>query len=286
MTLAAARLLGLLWLLCVCCAGASLAASTGQGFSIDDLPGGPPAVKPVEPVVVPAGDPCQAGVSQADGIVTLSVKDPARADKPVTFTLDDRDYAARFDAQGQLQARAPMFHPIADVTWPGSDGRRCDYRGIAFTNFQSAVLTALIWTGPYDLALHVVEPPGGRIGGAVNYIYPGRPNADHSTGLGDLQSFGTPGSGTAQVQLYTLPTARNPRHGDVYYFVEFVSRGNPARPPFCGSDNQSTASFKIIHLDSGQIEQRGGSFGTVPCGTSWNDSQKEAGYFQRWKWKL
>ena len=285
MILAAARLAGVLALLWIGPATAGVAVSTGQGFSIDDLPGTPPPAKTVKPIA-PAGDPCQANVSQSDGIVTLSVNDQARADQPVTFTLDDRDYAARFDGQGHLQARAPMFHPTADLAWPGSDGRRCDHRGLTFTNFQTAVLTALVWTGPYELALHVVEPPSGRIGGPVNYVYPGRPNTDHSTGLGDLQRFGDTGSGTAQVQLYTLPTARNPGRGDVYYFVEFVSRGNPARPPFCGSDKQSTASFKIIHLDSGQIEQRGGSFGAVPCGTSWNDSQKEAGYFQRWKWKL
>ena len=197
--------------------------------------------KRVGPKVEPKRDACDATVSETSGVVTLSLTDATRAGTTTSITLDERSYAARFAAAGRLLARAPMFHATADLDWTGLDGQACHRRGIPFKTYQSVVLTALVWSGPFELALHVVEPPGGRIGSPTSYVFAGRPNLDHSTGLGDLQTFGLPGGTGVQVQLYTLPPERNPRRGEIYYFVEFVSRGNPAGPPFCGSDSKVPA---------------------------------------------
>jgi hypothetical protein len=79
-----------------------------------------------------------------------------------------------------------------------------------------------------------------------------------------------------------LPPQNRRAEGDVWFHVEFVSRGNPATPPYCGGSAQATASFKLIHLDLGKTEQRGRSFGSVACGTSWDQEH----YFIGLKWKL
>ncbi len=206
-----------------------------------------------------------------------------------SFSLDGRSYAARFDQTGRLAARAPLFKRRGDLEWTGTDGSRCYKRGIVFDDFDTVVVVAIIWSGPYELALHVVEP-GGRLGGPVGYVFPGRPNENGQTGLGSLETFGAPVPGETRVQLYLLPADRNPRQSEITYFVEFASRGNPAQRPFCGNDPTLIAKYRIIHLDAATAEPnpeiRGGSFTAVACGHRWSEAEIEDGYFVRWKWKL
>lgn len=244
-------------------------------------PGPPPHVEPA-----PAEDACAADIVERGGILSLSFTDAARAGQQTTVTLDDIVYAARFDGQGRLAAQGPMFHESVDVAWTGAAGSDCHRRGIAFGDFQTAGFTALVWpAGPVDLALHVVEPDGS-LGGPHGYVYPGRPNLDGATGLGELRTFGAPVAGTSRVQLYTLDAKRNPRAGVIYVYVEFVTRGNPARPPYCGGGPLAAMGYRILHLDRGSLVRRGGTFGTVPCGTSWSGTKIESDYFLRSKWGL
>ena len=101
-----------------------------------------------------------------------------------------------------------------------------------------------------------------------------------------LRVFGEAVPGTTQVQAYILPAGRNPRHGEIYAFIEFASRGTPARRPFCGDNPKATVSFKLLHLDDGHLDSRNGRFGSLDCGTVWAGDPESSGYFQRWKWRL
>jgi len=196
-----------------------------------------------------------------------------------------------FDPFGRLRFEAPILDRTADIRWSTKAGASCERKGIVFSHFGTSYVTALIWDGKYDLDLHVVEPPDGRIGGPDHYVSQRRPNLELRYGLGTLRRFGLRGSapdvagpvaGTSQVLLYALPPQNQRGEGDIYFHVEFASRRNPAIPPFCGATPLATASFKLFHLDSGKADLKGGSFAPVACGTSWDTDH----YYQRFKWKF
>ena len=223
----------------------------------------------------PPAQPCQATVSEKAGIVALDLSDATRAGRAAMITVDEITYAANFDSAGQLHFEAPIFHAIADLSWTGQANTYCRRNAVTFDNFASAAFTALIWEGSYDLNLNVVEPPDGRVGGAVRYVYPGRPNTDLKTGWGFLRSFGQPVAGTSRVWLYTLPSDRNPGGEGFFYFIEFASRGNPARPPYCGGDSAS-AEFRLLHSapPSAYPEKKHLKIRAAACGFSWNSDEE------------
>jgi len=241
----------------------------------------PPPRPPPSPPQVPV-DPCQANVTEKDGIVTVDMTDTTRAGQAINIAVGEFTYATSFDPIGRVRFEAPILGSTADVHWLTKSQASCDRKGVAFSHFDTTYFTALVWDGAYNLALHIVEPPDGRIGGPNHYVYPDRPNLDLKTGLGFLRKFGAPVAGTSQVQLYTLPPQNQPGEGDLWFHVEFVSRGNPAKPPYCGGNAVATVSFKLFHLDGGKLERKGSSFAAVPCGTRWDDPEH---YLQRWKWK-
>ena len=252
---------------------------TFEGGSLPQTPIDP--VKPSDPV-----DTCKATIAERNGVVMLSLDDPSRADRTTTITLDSLSFAGRFDRAGHLQIEAPLFHRLGDLEWEGDNGQKCHRHGVLFSNWQSTFEIALIWRAQSEgLSLHTVEP-GGRVGGPQYYVFPGRPNLDNSYALGHLQTFGAPVPGTTQVQLYSLPQERNPHDGTIYAFVEFSSRGNPARAPFCGQDIKADVTYELIRLDAGVSERRKGGFKSVPCGTVWAGGPEESGYFQMWKYRL
>jgi hypothetical protein len=242
----------------------------------------PPPIAPTPPPQTVV-DACQANISEKDGVVTVDIADTSRANQDINIKVGDLIYAASFDPIGRLRLEAPIFARSADIHWLTKGQTPCDRRGIAFTHYDTTYFTALIWEGKdYDLVLHVVEPPDGRIGGLDHYVYPKRPNLDLKTGLGSLRKFGKPVAGASQVLLYTLPPQNQRGEGDIWFHVEFASRGDPARPPYCGGTALATVNFKLFHLDAGKLERRGSAFSSVPCGTSWDQDH----YYQRWKWKL
>ena len=234
----------------------------------------------------PSADPCAASVSERDGVVSLALEDPARAGQDTRVTLDGLTFSSRFDRGGRLRADVPLLHASGDLAWEGRGGTSCARRGLAFSNYGATFMLALVWDTYVALALHVVEPPGGRIGGVTSYLNPERRNGDGRSGLGVLRVFGEAVPGTTQVQVYTLPPARNPRRGEIYAFIEFASRGTPARRPFCGDEPKAIVTFKLVHLDGGRLDSRNGKFGSLPCGTTWTGDPETSGYFQRWKWRL
>ena len=269
-------------------AGGTALAEGGSIFRPTPLPGdGSPAKSPSAPKADESAS-CAADVSVHEGIVKLSVLDAARAGNRTTFKLDGLTYASHFDSAGRLDAEAPMFHAKADLAWTGRGGQDCAHAGMSFDGVQSSYFVALIWSDPdVRLALHVIEPPNGRLGGARNYVFPGRPNADGASAFGRMQVFGEPVVGTVQVELYTLPADRNAHDGVVYAFVEFASRGNPAVDPFCGSDPHAVAVFSLFHRDGDAMAGFKSRFGSVECGMSWAGDLVTSGYYQGpWKWKM
>jgi hypothetical protein len=246
------------------------------GTTLPQVGPSPPKETPAA-TPTPVAQPCQATVSEKAGIVALDLSDATRAGRAAMITVDDIIYAASFDSAGQLHLEAPIFHAIADLSWTGQSNTYCRRNAVAFDNFASAAFTALIWEGPYDLNLNVVEPPDGRVGGPVRYVYPGRPNTDLKTGWGFLRSFGQPVAGTSRVWLYTLPSDRNPGPEGFFYFIEFASRGNPARPPYCGGDGEfATADFRLLHLapPSPYPEKKHLKIRAASCGFSWNTDEE------------
>ena len=269
-------------------------AATSLTFHGEQLPPGPPpivtppiATPPIIVVPQPSGDTCTADVSERSGIVSLSLDDAARAGRQTTFTLDEITYAASFDDHGHLAAEGPIFHATADLAWTGTGGSECHRRGIAFSNFSGAAFAALVWpAGTVQLGLQVVEPEG-RLGGPRGFVSLERPNLDLSAGRGRLLRFGAAVAGTSQVELYTIGPDRNPHQGFVYLFVDFVTRGNPAQRPYCGSGPLATARYKILELTDGHLDNKhGGTFAPVDCGKTWSAEQIESEYLQRWKWGL
>jgi len=235
----------------------------------------PPPTPPPAPAPVPTADPCQAEFVEKSGIVTLNFADPARAGQTIKITLDEIVYAALFDGSGRLHFEAPMFHPVADLQWPGRGGAVCRRSGVAFEDYGVAYRTALVWDGSYDLRLNVVEPPDGKVGGDNHYIYPGRPNLDLRTGYGFLRSFGRPVAGTSRVWLYILPTDRNPGDEGFYFFIDFASRGNPAQPPYCGGGEFASPTFRLLHLASGSLNISRRRIGVADCGKTWSAEEDQ-----------
>ncbi len=229
----------------------------------------------------PSADPCAAQIAERDGVVTLEVVDPTQAGQSSQATLDGYVYAAKFDDAGRMRLEAPLFHSIGDLQWTAADGSVCRRTGIQFNDFNSTYFLALVWDGPYDLALRIVEPPDGRVDGPTHYVAPERPNLDLSLGYGFLRSFGEPVAGTSRVWLYTVPKISTPLDGQIIGFVDFLSRGNPARSPFCGAGDESTANFSLLSHEGGpstQIHRAG--FAPSPCGFTW-PSMKNSWFRER-----
>ena len=233
---------------------------------------------PEEPT--PHADPCAATLTENDGVIRLSLADAARAGKTLAVGVDDfgddlhLNYDASFDASGQLQLSAPIFHENAVVQWEGAGGQPCQ-QTVRFSGYSHAFRTALIWTGPVVLALHVVEPTGA-IGSASHYVSPSRPNLGLGPGsYGFLREFGEGGS-KLHVQLYSVPSGKNPRdNSPVSFHVENVSRGNPTTAPFCGDNPLARTPYQAIFQREGQPPKLArGSFAPLACGFSWKENER------------
>lgn len=194
--------------------------------------------------------PCLATIAERNGIVTVLLLDPSRANQRTTITADGFTYGAGFDSTGHLHAEAPLFHSEGEISWAGREGRIC-HQQQSFTGFASAFFSAIEWKGTPNLALHVVEP-GGRLGGTSSYISALRTNSDFRAGDGTILTFGDAGPDTSRVQLYTRPPDRPKPLGQLDAFVEFKSRGNPTVPPFCGAGAQARPRVRVLHVSDGR----------------------------------
>jgi hypothetical protein len=260
----------------------SLQLGDAPKFQGQDTPAPPheheppePKPQPAQPPATPVADPCQVDFIEKSGIVTLDFSDPSRAGQIIKVTLDEIVYAGLFDGSGHLHFEAPMFHPVADLQWPGRGGAVCRRSGVAFEDYGVAYRMALVWDGTYDLRLNVVEPPDGKVGGDDHYISPGRPNLDLRRGYGYLRSFGRPVAGTSRVWLYILPIIRNPGDDGFYFFIDFASRGNPAQSPYCGGGEFASPTFRLLHLASGSLNISRRRIGVADCGKTWSTEEDQ-----------
>lgn len=207
-----------------------------------------------------ARDRCHLEISVQRDVVTFKTIDPARAGQIFDYSVDNFRFVTRFDATGRLDASGPLLQENTRLGWKAGDGTACA-TSIDADTLPDTVATALVWSGRYELDLHVREPNGASLSRA-------QPS---TASLGQVQSFGTPGGGRngTRVLLYSAPRSRLPSgSGTTLYFdVEFVSRGNPAQPPWCGAD-MAQVEFQMFHVDTQQVEPPHG-FGAVPCGQSW-----------------
>jgi hypothetical protein len=253
----------------------------GPVFQVPELP--PRSNAPAAPPST--GQPCQHSLREESGVVTLSLRDPGRANQSFSFRADGLPYLANFDGSGALEARAPIFHETAEISWSDGDGKTACKASVTFQSFRYVYLTALVWSGPYELGLHVTEPDGMKIGSVAVASEAAEAPAAASGGLGTIESFGLPGGDGTHVLLYRPKAiARPPQAGEIYFFIEFLSRGNPAHAPFCDGGTASVASYHLVHLDEGTLQLRHGEFGAVPCGTSWGSD--EEGFSPPFRWRL
>lgn len=207
----------------------------------------PPPAPPAR--VLPSVPVCQADIAERDGVVTIALTDPARRLQRATVTIDDITYTASFDVSGSLHAAGPLFHPFADIGWPDHGGAAC-HRQVTFPGFASAYRTALVWQGTAEMALHVGEA-GAKPGDVTHYVSAWRPNNDFAAGDGEIVSFGEAAADTSRVQLYRVPADRQKAPDDPAYFVEAVSRGNPAVAPYCGDAPEARISVRLLRLSNG-----------------------------------
>jgi hypothetical protein len=207
---------------------------------------------PPPPVPAPAAVAaalCLADVAERDGIVTVGMVDAGRGGQRLKLTVDGIVYAATFGSSGVLQVRAPLFHPFAEVTWADSNGTQCR-KPVTFTGFATAYRAALVWQDSADLALHVGES-GAKPGDPAHYVSALRPNRDLSAGDGEMLTFGEQAAGASRVQLYRVPLDRQPIVDPPSFFVEFVSRGNPAAEPYCGTSPEAQPAIRLLLVANG-----------------------------------
>ncbi|MBV9703321.1 MAG: hypothetical protein JO163_11380, partial [Methylobacteriaceae bacterium] len=184
------------------------------------------------------------------------------------FSLDKFTTTARFDAKGHLHFQAPMFTEKSTLTWILPDHTTCR-RSVTFSKYQETFVAAVLWTGPIDLDLRVVEP-GAAIGASSGYAAREQPNADLRTGLGAWRSFGGSDPAGPRIQYYSIlgyqPTLRGQT---VSFFVQFTSRQNPAQEPFCGDAELATARYHMYLLHYGRVQlDRQDGFAPRRCGES------------------
>jgi hypothetical protein len=268
----------------VCLSAADAAADCGRFSGCETAPPSPEP-KPT-PIVTPRPtptvtvtpraqtDPCAGIVSVRQGVMTLQVQDGARAGQMFDATVDNVVYAAPFDAAGRTQLEAPLFHTVSEVLWQGAEGQNCRRSGVLFDGFNSTYEAALIWDGEYDLSLRVVEPDGG-FDSPSGFITPDKPNLDLNAGHGGLRKFGVAAPGASRVWLYSIPPGGRPT-GTFAFWVDFASRGNPVRPPYCEGQAQPTATFRLWVDDAGSTSMtRKLNFKSEPCGYRFSSHRDE-----------
>lgn len=223
-----------------------------------------PAPPPPPP---PAVEPCAATIDEHDGVVTLEVVDAARSGQTSTVTLDGNNYTGAFGDDGRMRLDAPLLHNTGDLLWTGRNGVACERPSLRFANYETAFFFALVWTGSFELALHVQQEDG-------TWLPPEQPGDMSSHPLGVLRRFGGSAPGSTQVWLYSVARgAVRIADGSTWAFVDFVSRGNPARPPFCGGGRLSSPRFDLVSHKGGfstQVRNMGSA--PVACGFAWPDA--------------
>lgn len=213
----------------------------------------------------PATGACTAKIGEADGIVTVEINDPARASTAARVAVGDWTFGGTFDSQGRLKLEAPLLSETAEVAWTDANGGPCQH-SVRFSHFAQALEAAIVWSEPIDIKLHVVEP-GAAFGAAAGYLAAEQPNRTLQNGFGVLRQFGSELAGTVRAQSYALPIGQERvKAQSASLYVGFASRGNPAKPPYCGNSDQATAHYTLVTLRYGNVASRKLGFAPRECG--------------------
>lgn len=214
----------------------------------------------------PGGCVDQVTVNETRGIADLQIVNPCRKGTALSVKGGPLTLQANFDPQGKAQLRIPLFQETTDITWTSGDGAT-HKETVRFTGFRDAFRVGLVWRQPVDLQLHMVEP-GGSVNGPKGHVWRKQPNSDFQAGVGSLQIDAGGASGTERVEVYDIPSQRNPRSGLFKVYVDFAARGDIAAPPYCGTGELAAPSFEILVLRYGRLDTaRKFGFRAEECGS-------------------
>jgi hypothetical protein len=141
-------------------------------------------------------------------------------------------------------------------------------------DFDKYFRVALIWQDPVLLDLHVVEP--GRVLAAFGSISRGRPNLDLRQGEGRMDVVtGSPVDGVTAQLSYVVARPSATTQTKLYSFrMEYITRGNIPRPPYCDENPLADIPAQLIILDRGKVTRRSYGTGRAQCGEPLTDAQR------------
>ncbi len=204
-------------------------------------------------------------VSQASGRALIDVERPTAARQTVEISYNGETYFQTSDAEGRARITLALTAPQNKVS---IHQRRfsvihCEIDAPDFAQIYRVILR---WRDPVLLALHVVEP--GRKLATFGHVSPARPNTDLTQGLGQIDvATGVPPDGSTGEVSYVVDNVRTLPTGRFFNFrLEYVTRGETAKPPHCDEHPLANIQAQLIIIDAGQVTERSFGTGRAACG--------------------
>lgn len=174
-----------------------------------------------------------------------------------SFELNYGPYSGTYtlDQGGHIDVELDLFlglEPGVDVVL--NDGTTSK-TAIETQDLENVYKIAILWTAPVELDLHALEYTAEpRSSGDVWTRRPS--NAEESRALsersglshGFLSVPGNISSSPKRVQVYTLWNNHKQRHGNIALLIDYLTRGDLPKPPYCGDGELARIPVKIFRF--------------------------------------
>jgi hypothetical protein len=191
-----------------------------------------------------------------NGLAVLTLNSPCRRGEPVRATLDDVDYAAKFDAEGVAKLILPLTRTKSEIDVSFDDGLSQSGTAV-FANMEKVLRIYLSWDAPVALDLHVREPGYGDVARSA-------PRREGQIGEIDAASDG---SGSPPfLQSYVYPSRTDDPGAIFGISVEYTSRGHVPKSEYCGDGAYASVHFTVTTVDRGVVARQFYEIPSLPCG--------------------
>jgi len=204
-------------------------------------------------------------LDQQDARAELVVTRPNSAGRKFKVEYNDELFIGKFDAAGRAVVNFALTAPSNELSIRLAELPLITCK-IAVPEFGRIFRVVMRWRDPVKMDLDVVEP--GRQAGGFGDINRARPNNDLKQGLGQIDLIADPADegATGELSYVVANGAGILAAGTPTLRAEFVSRGNPPQPPYCGDSARAAVAFELYVIARGEVKRSNFSTARARCG--------------------
>jgi len=212
-------------------------------------------------------------LDQQDGRAELTVTRLNSAGRKFKIEYNDELFVGKFEADGRAVVNFSLTAPANDLSIRLAELPLITCK-IAVPEFARIFRVVMRWRDPVKMDLDVVEP--GRQAGGFGDINRNRPNTDLKQGLGQIDLIADPAEegATGEISYVVANGATILAAGMPTFRAEYVSRGNPPQPPFCGDSARAAVPFELYVISRGEVKRSNYSTARARCGEPLSDTAR------------